>query len=59
MQKLENQIEFTCPMCQKRFEYDQTYDQIGEYQLINCPECLAHLLTVKKSGQIELEYFEY
>lgn len=59
MQKFENQVELTCPLYQKQLENDETFNQVGEYQLISCPECLAHLVTVKKDGELKLEYFEF
>jgi len=55
MQKLSEIIKFTCPLCQRNFEYDE----VGEYQLVKCPACRANLVTVNKGQGIELEYFEY
>jgi hypothetical protein len=55
VQKLEDRINFICPLCENRFEFDQTYGQIGEHHLVNCPNCLANLVTVKKGSTIKLE----
>ena len=58
MQECRNRLNFKCPLCENKFDLDQTYGQIGEYQLVNCPECLANLVTVKKDAGIELEHLE-
>ncbi len=56
MQTLQSTpIKFTCPLCEKSFEYDQ----VGEYQLVPCPVCGGNLVTVNKGRGLELEYFEF
>jgi Zn finger protein HypA/HybF involved in hydrogenase expression len=47
-------VLFNCPQCSADFEFDA----VGEYELVPCPVCGSHLVTVKKGGKLMLEAFE-
>jgi ribosomal protein L37AE/L43A len=54
MQKDIEQVVFLCPKCQKTFEFDR----IGEHQIVQCPICNIHLVSVTKKGALTLQFFE-
>jgi Zn finger protein HypA/HybF involved in hydrogenase expression len=54
MQKMIASITFTCPQCNRKFEFDA----VGENEFVPCPICGTDFLTVKKGNKLMLESFE-
>ena len=54
MQKTLASITFTCPQCNRKFEFDP----VGENEFVPCPICGTDFFTVKKGNKLMLESFE-
>jgi Zn finger protein HypA/HybF involved in hydrogenase expression len=47
-------ISFTCPQCNKKFEFDV----LGENEFVPCPICGTNFFIAKKGNKLILESFE-
>jgi transcription initiation factor IIE alpha subunit len=47
-------ITFTCPQCNKKFEFDE----VGENEFVSCPICGTNFFIAKKGNKLILESFE-
>jgi hypothetical protein len=53
MNQTNTVVTFTCPGCLENF----TFDDVGEYELVSCPICRTHFMTVRKDNTLLLEPF--
>jgi len=54
MQKIIASMTFTCPQCNKKFEFDA----VGENEFVPCPICGTNFFIAKKGNKLILESFE-